>query len=353
MVKSDLLLFPDPSTLTLLPWRPSQGRVARFFCDIKHPEGSNSESDGRYILKKAVRYAAGKGYTVSFGAECEFYLFKCDEDGNPTTLPFDNAGYMDVSPLDRGENVRREICLTLEEMGIVPEASHHEEGPGQNEIDFRYGEPLVTADNVTTFKWVVATVAARNGLHATFDPKPIKDRSGNGFHINMAPHRIGGITEQSAFDSFMAGIMEHINEICVFMNPTENSFLRLGEHKAPKYITWSEQNRSQLIRIPFAKEDNKRIELRSPDCAANHYIAFALLIYAGIEGIEKKRVPPAPSDIDLFKAKAEVLEKLQRLPGSLAEALEAAGKSDFVSKVLPKRFFNEYKKQLGKGNKEA
>jgi glutamine synthetase len=180
-VRSDLFLFPDPSSLALLPWRPSHGRVVRFFCDIKHPDGTLFELSSRLILKNAVRYAAEKGFRISFGAECEFYLFKCDEEGNPTDIPFDNAGYMDVSPIDKGENVRREICLTLEEMGITPEASHHEEGPGQNEIDFKYGDPIVSADNVTTFKWVVRTIAARNGLFATFDPKPLKDQSGNGF----------------------------------------------------------------------------------------------------------------------------------------------------------------------------
>ncbi|PKM63479.1 MAG: type I glutamate--ammonia ligase [Firmicutes bacterium HGW-Firmicutes-21] len=341
-VRSDLLLFPDPSTLALLPWRPSHGRVVRFFCDIKHPDGRTFEMDSRHILKKAVRYAAGRGYTVSFGAECEFYLFKCDAEGNPTDIPFDNAGYMDVSPLDKGENVRREICLTLEEMGIIPEASHHEEGPGQNEIDFRYSEPLVSADNVTTFKWVVKTVAARNGLFATFDPKPIPDKSGNGFHINMAPKLIGGVTEQAVYDSFMAGVLDRAAELCAFLNPTEASFLRLGENKAPKYITWSEQNRSQLIRIPAGDGEYKRIELRSPDCRTNHYIAYALLIYAGMEGIENKKVPPVPIDLNLYKADKEIIDKLSKLPESLSEAVEIACRSEFIGRVLPKRVAEAY-----------
>lgn len=342
-VRSDLFLFPDPSTLSLLPWRPSHGRVVRFFCDIKHPDGTLFELSSRHILKKAVRYAAEKGFRIIFGAECEFYLFKCDEEGNPTNIPLDNAGYMDVSPLDKGENVRREICLTLEEMGITPEASHHEEGPGQNEIDFKYGDPIVSADNVTTFKWVVRTIAARNGLHATFDPKPLKDQYGNGFHINMSPKKIGGTTTDSEFYSFMAGILDRAAEITAFLNPTENSYLRLGEMKAPKYITWSEQNRSQLIRIPAASDELKRIELRSPDCMANHYLAYALLIYAGIEGILNKKTPPAPVDINLYKADSTITDKLPKLPSSLSEAVELACRSEFINKVLPARAAQAYK----------
>jgi len=255
---------------------------------------------------------------------------------------------MDVSPLDKGENVRREICLTLEEMGITPEASHHEEGPGQNEIDFKYGDPLVSADNVTTFKWVVRTIAARNGLYATFDPKPLKDQSGNGFHINMTPKRINGNTTDGEFFSFMAGVLDRIAEITAFLNPTESSYLRLGEKKAPKYITWSEQNRSQLIRIPASSSEHRRIELRSPDCMANHYLAYALLIYAGMEGILNKKVPPAPVDINLYKADKSITDKLPKLPSSLSEAVELACCSEFINKVLPARVAQAYKQLFHK-----
>ncbi|HAN21399.1 MAG: type I glutamate--ammonia ligase [Clostridiales bacterium GWF2_36_10] len=347
-VRSDLFLYPDPSTLALLPWRPSHGRVVRFFCDIKHPDGIIFELDSRNILKNAIFYAEERGYKISFGAECEFYLFKCDADGNPTDIPFDNAGYMDVSPLDRGENVRREICLTLEDMGITPEASHHEEGPGQNEIDFKYSEPLISADNVTTFKWVVRTVASRNGLYATFDPKPILNRSGNGFHINMSPKRINGITEPDVFNYFMAGVLDRAIEISAFLNPTEGSYKRLGEYKAPKYVTWSEQNRSQLIRIPAGENEYKRIELRSPDCSANHYIAYALLIYAGIEGIDNKKIPAESVNLNLYKAEPSVTNKLQKLPSSLKEAIEIADKSDFINKFIPKRVTEAYKLLIGR-----
>ncbi|NLH01358.1 MAG: glutamine synthetase, partial [Clostridiales bacterium] len=274
--RSDLFLFPDPTTLTVFPWRPSHGRVVRMFCDIRYPDGRQFELDCRSILKKAEAEANKKGLRCYFGAEYEFYLFKTDENGAPTNIPMDNAGYMDMAPEDAGENVRREICLTLEEMGIVPEASHHEEGPGQNEIDFRYSDPLAAADNSVTFKTVVRTVAARNGLYACFDPKPLANMSGSGMHINMSPRLRGG---DDCFYQFMAGIMEHIAEMTIFLNPTSQSYLRLGSHKAPQYISWSPENRSQLIRIPAAAEGRSRIELRSPDANANPYIAYARLIY--------------------------------------------------------------------------
>lgn len=224
------------------------------------------------------------GIRCYFGSEFEFYLFKTDEEGNSTGVPFDRAGYMDIAPEDKGENIRREICFMLVDMGIKPESSHHEEGQGQNEIDFRYSDALSAADNAATFKTVVRTVAMRNGLYADFSPKPMADDSGNGMHINMSIKSDDGkdYTEQ-----FMAGIMTHIGEMTVFLNPVEESYHRLGEKKAPKYITWSKENRSQLIRIPAAKGEFKRIELRSPDPEANPYIAYTLLIHAGLDGIKR------------------------------------------------------------------
>ena len=270
-IKSDLFLFPDSSTLSILPWRPTHGRVVRMFCDIKYPDDRPFVEDSRYILKQAVAKAKEMGIRCYFGSEFEFYLFKTDEEGNSTGVPFDRAGYMDIAPEDKGENIRREICFMLVDMGIKPESSHHEEGQGQNEIDFRYSDALSAADNAATFKTVVRTVAMRNGLYADFSPKPMADDSGNGMHINMSIKSDDGkdYTEQ-----FMAGIMTHIGEMTVFLNPVEESYHRLGEKKAPKYITWSKENRSQLIRIPAAKGEFKRIELRSPDPEANPYIAY-------------------------------------------------------------------------------
>lgn len=330
-VKSDLFLFPDPSTLSALPWRPSHGRVMRMFCDIRRPDGSPFERDSRHILKNAIAEAEKMGVSCYFGAEFEFYLFKTDENGYPTNIPFDNAGYMDIAPEDRGENVRRDICLTLENMNIRPESSHHEEGPGQNEIDFRYSDALASADNAVTFKSVVKTIAMQNGLYACFSPKPLEDESGNGLHINISIK--SSDTEER--DAFIAGILKHIKEITAFLNPTEESYLRLGEKKAPKYITWSHENRSQLIRIPAANGEYERFELRSPDPCANPYIAYALLIYAGLDGIRNHMELCAPMDINLFKADKSVTDALETLPQSLSEALRLARKSELINKYLP------------------
>ena len=335
IVKSDLFLHPDPSTLTILPWRPSHGRVVRMFCDIKYPDGRHYENDCLYILKRATEEAAKKGISCFFGSELEFYLFKTDENGEPTKEPFDHAGYMDIAPDDKGENVRREICFTLLDMGISPESSHHEEGPGQNEIDFRYSGALNAADNAITFKSVIHTVARRNGLFADFSPKPLLHESGNGMHINISLRSEGG---RDYTDNFMAGILAHIVEMTAFLNPTEDSYKRLGEHKAPKYVTWSPENRSQLIRIPAEKGEYKRIELRSPDPCANPYIAYALLIYAGLDGIEKNLKPSEPLNVNLYTAGTEITDRLTNLPDTLAKARAAAANSEFIKRILPNGF---------------
>lgn len=330
-VGSDLLLFPVPSTLNILPWRSSHGNVIRMFCSMKYPDGTQFEKDSRMILQKAVDAAAAKGVSVQFGAEFEFYLFNTDEKGMPTDEPFDRAGYMDVAPEDRGENARREICLTLLEMGIKPESSHHEEGPGQNEIDFRYSDAMTAADNAMNFMTVVKAAAQRNGIYADFSPKPLPGESGNGLHINMSVKTADGEDHTNAF---MAGILAHIKEMTAFLNPTEDSYKRLGEKKAPKYITWSPENRSQLIRIPAAKGEYRRIELRSPDPTANPYIAYALLIMAGLDGIERELTAPEAVNVNLYKADSSVTEPLDRLPASLDEAIAVAEGSDFVRGVI-------------------
>lgn len=330
-VGSDLLLFPVPSTLNILPWRSSHGNVIRMFCSMKYPDGTQFEKDSRMILQRAVDAAAAKGVSVQFGAEFEFYLFNTDEKGMPTDEPFDRAGYMDVAPEDRGENARREICLTLLEMGIKPESSHHEEGPGQNEIDFRYSDAMTAADNAMNFMTVVKAAAQRNGIYADFSPKPLPGESGNGLHINMSVKTADGEDHTNAF---MAGILAHIKEMTAFLNPTEDSYKRLGEKKAPKYITWSPENRSQLIRIPAAKGEYRRIELRSPDPTANPYIAYALLIMAGLDGIERELTAPEAVNINLYKADSSVTEPLDRLPASLDEAIAVAEGSDFVRGVI-------------------
>lgn len=330
-VRSDLLLFPNPCTLNVLPWRPSHGKVVKMFCDIKHPDGTPFEKDSRVILRRAVEKAEQSGISVQIGSEFEFYLFKTDEEGAPTKIPFDNAGYMDIAPDDKGENVRREICLTLLEMDIQPETSHHEEGPGQNEIDFRYSDPMTAADNAMNFITVVKTTAQRNGLYADFSPKPLEGESGNGLHINISVKSIDG-TDHTY--SFMAGIMEHIREMTAFLNPTEDSYKRLGERKAPKYVSWSPENRSQLIRIPAAVGEHRRIELRSPDPSANPYLAYALIIYAGLDGIENNMTPPEKIDLNLYSADKSITDKLPSLPETLEQALETAKNSQFINSVL-------------------
>ena len=340
--KSDLFLFPDPSTIEVLPWRPTQGKVVRMICDIKKPDGTPFEADTRHLLKDAVGYARKKGIELKMGSEFEFYLFKTDDEGNPTSETFDNAGYFDIAPFDRGENVRREICLTLENMDIYPESSHHEEGPGQNEIDFKHSDPLSGADNAITFKSVTQTIAAKNGLYASFMPKPLKASSGNGMHINIS------LADKTKTDSFIAGIFENIRGITAFLTPTAQSYLRLGEKKAPRYVTWAEGNRSQLIRIPAETAERSRFELRSPDPMANPYLAYALLIYAGTEGVIKKASLPDPCNINLYNAEESVTKTLLKLPETLDEAISLAKENDIVKEYLPAVIMTAYEKQKNK-----
>ena len=329
---SDLLLHPDADTLMPLPWRPEHGRVVRMFCTISYPDGRTFECDSRSILKQAVQDAEKAGFQFFFGAEQEFYLFNLDDNGNPTKEPYDNAGYMDIAPEDKGENIRREVCLTLEQMGIRPESSHHEEGPGQNEIDFRYSSPLAAADNAMTFQTVVKTVARRNGLYADFSPKPLEDKPGNGFHINMS---VKSSDNTDNMDFMISGILANVADMTVFLNPLESSYQRFGNNKAPKYISWSSENRSQLVRVPAAVGEYRRAELRSPDPAANTYLAFALMIYASLYGIQNKLELQDPADINLYKADADTLAKFEQLPENLKSACDLANNSDFIKKHIP------------------
>lgn len=327
---SDLFIVPDPATLCVLPWRPQKGRVVRFYCNIRYIDGTPFEGDTRHLLSKIIANVAKKGFECKIGTECEFYLFNRDEKGNPTREPYDHATYCDLAPADKGENVRREICLTLEKMGISPEMSHHETGPGQNEIDFKYSSAFSAADNLETFKNIVRTIATQNGLFASFFPKPLENESGSGLHINISLYKDG----KNLFDnkiedfsdeakSFIAGILNRIPEMTAFLNPTENSYKRLGCFEAPKYINWSRENRNQLVRIPAAKGESSRIELRSPDPSCNPYLALALILAAGFEGIETKA-----------KLQKEG-EATGELPSTLKEASGLATKSDFIKKVIP------------------
>ena len=336
-LKTDLMLHPISKTLNVLPWRPSHGKVIRMFCNIKYPDGTPFEIDTRQILQNAVKEAKSMGLTIQIGTEFEFYLFKTDENGNKTNIPFDNAGYMDVAPEDKGENVRREICLTLLEMGINPESSLHLDGPGQNEIDFRYADALRAADNAMNFVSVVKAAALHNGLYADFSPKPISDKPGNGLHINISVESEDGEFYNA---KFMAGVMEHICEITAFLNTREASYKRLGEHTAPKYVTWSRENRNQLLRVPERRNENKRFELRSADPCANPYLAFAMLIYAGLDGIKRGLELPEPFNTDIKDSDKAVKEKLKKLPDNLDAARELAVNSEFVKSVVSKEILS-------------
>lgn len=336
--RCDLLLHPEPETLMWLPWRPEHGKVVRMFTYITYPDGTPFECDTRSLLKRAIKDAENAGYSFAFGAEQEFYLFQLDEYGKPTTIPYDEASYMDIAPEDRGENIRREICLTLEQMGIRPESSHHEEGPGQNEIDFRYSDALTAADNVMTFQTIVKIVAHRNGLCADFSAKPLENKPGNGFHINMS---VQPSKPSENLHHMIAGILDKVEEMTAFLNPTENSYKRFGQSKAPGYISWSSENRSQLVRIPAAVGEYRRAELRSPDPTANPYLAFTLMIYAALYGLQNKLDMPSATNINFYKADAETLTKFKKLPENLKDACKAAA-SSFIKKYIPSTILDIY-----------
>ena len=346
--ESDLVLWPDPDTATVLPWRPTEGRVIRMYCDITLPNGKPFEGNCRGYLQSVVKRARAMGLTCNVGCECEFYLFETDENGNPTRIPLDMGGYFDIPPLDKGENIRREICFAIEEMGLHPEHSHHESGHGQNEIDCHHAGPLKTADNVMMFKQIVRAIAMRSGIHASFLPKPLPDQAGSGLHINLSLYLDGknlfegDIAPDSIAGSFMAGVLAHSRELTVFTNPLPNSYQRFGCDEAPRYVSWSRQNRSQLVRIPQVKGDNCRMELRSPDPACNPYLAIGLVLAAGLDGIEHRMVLQPPVNKNLFRpGEAEGLG-LEMLPATLEEAVAIAEESDFLHKVLPEELSRRY-----------
>lgn len=329
------LLIPDLSTMSVLPWRPQSGKVIRFFCNIFRCSGAPYEGDLRMLLRNVVNEMNNAGLSCEIGTKCEFYLFKNDEYGNPTKEPADNGGYLDVSPLDNCENIRREICLSLEEMGINPQKSCHKRGPGQNEIDFICSDPLTAADNMMQYKSVVKAIAAQNGLYASFMPKPLRNWDGSAFsitfHIKRNKESIFGssnheITEEGR--QFMAGILKYTNEITVFTNPITNSYKRLGTFMAPKYADWSENFSNPSLLVTNSINSNSHLVFRTADAACNPYMAALLLLSAGMRGISEKMTIPSGN------------EKII-LPSSLEQALGFAEKSSFVADVLPPAVLNE------------
>lgn len=352
--ESDMCLHPDYDTFAILPWRSESGKTARLICDVYFTDGTPFEGDPRYVLKRAIKEAADMGYTVNVGPECEFFLFRLDEHGRPTTSSHDFGGYFDLGPVDLGEDCRKDICLALEEMGFEIEASHHENARAQHEIDFKYDEVLKTADNVMTFKYVVKNLADRRGLYATFMPKPVFGQAGSGMHTNISLFKDGknafydendelGLSPEAY--SFIAGIMKHAKSMAMITNPIVNSYKRLVPgYEAPIYIAWSAKNRSPLIRIPSAKGMSTRVELRNPDPAANPYLEMAISIFAGLDGIKKGLTPPPSTDSNIYDMTEAQLEEagIETLPRTLGEAIKAFKKSSFIKESIGNHVYTKY-----------
>ena len=352
--ESDMYLYPDLDTFTIFPWRPQQGKVARIICDIYCADKTPFTGDSRYILKRQIEEAKNLGYTFNVGPECEFFLFHQDENGQPTTLSHEKAGYFDLGPVDLGENARRDMVLTLEDMGYEIEASHHEVAPAQHEIDFKYTDALHTADNIETFKLVVKSIAKRHGLHASFMPKPVYGVPGSGMHINISlfqngknifsdPEAEDGLSQEAKW--FMGGIMAHVKGMCAVTNPLVNSYKRLTSGcDAPRDIIWTTKNHNTLLRIPFMRGEDTRIELRFPDPSANAYLTIALCMAAGLDGIAKHLDPGAES-ARLFASRTEAEKAaagIDHLPDTLREAVAFMEEDSFVKMVLGQEFVDLY-----------
>lgn len=353
--ESDMYLKPDPNTFVVFPWMPQQGAEARLICDIYNHDNTPFAGDPRYILKRATKRAEEMGYKMNAGSECEFFLFHTDSEGVPTTNTHDKAGYFDLTPVDLGENARRDIVLNLEDMGFEIEASHHELAPGQHEIGFKYAEAVATADAIMTFKYVVRTIAQRHGLHATFMPKPVFGIAGSGMHTNISLADLKGNNafydpnDQEQLSQlayyFMGGVIKHIKAIAAITNPIVNSYKRLVPgYEAPVHIAWSTRNRSPLIRVPAKREASTRIELRNPDPSSNPYFALAVVLHAGLEGIEKQIAPPPPINANIYEMTEEerIAQGIEGLPVNLISAIEELKKDDVVKKALGEHVYNLY-----------
>jgi len=343
---SDLYLRPIPDTFAILPWRPQQGKVARMICDLYCPDGTPYKNSSRYILERVAKEAEQEGYTCYIDPECEFFLFHTDDNGMPTTVTHEKAGYLDMSPLDLGENARRDMVLTLEDMGMEVESSHHEAAPAQHEIDFSYGEVRDIADCIMTFKMAVRIVAKRHGLHATFMPKPKTEANGSGMHIQFSlikngenvfecADRPGELSEDAYY--FIGGLLAHSKEMALITNPLVNSYKRLVPgYDAPTELTWTENNQNSLVRIPVTRGEGIRVELRSPDASANPYVVLAVCLAAGLDGIKNKITPTKSSNLAAQDQQAE------HLPETLKEAIDYFESSSWVKEVLGEEFCRQY-----------
>ena len=352
--ESDMYLYPDLDTFETFPWRPQQGKVARLICDVYKADGTPFEGDPRYVLRRVLKEAEDMGYHFNVGPECEFFLYHTDDNGMPTTSSHEKASYFDISPLDLGENARRDMVLTLEDMGFEIEASHHEVAPAQHEIDFKYGPALKAADNIMTFKLVVKSMAKRHGLFASFMPKPLYGVAGSGMHTNMSltkdgknvfddPNGENGLSKEAYY--FIAGIMKHIKGMTAVANPLVNSYKRLVPgHEAPVYIAWSATNRSPLIRIPASRGAGTRVELRSPDPAANPYLLLALCLAAGLDGIKHQMTPPKAVNGNIFELTEREMKraKIESIPANLHQAIVAMEADPFIKETLGTHVYTKY-----------
>lgn len=354
--ESDMYLYPDLSTFTICPWQSEVNNCARLICDVHKPDLNPFEGDPRIILKNVIDEAKSMGFTFNVGSECEFFLFHTDKNNRPTNQTIDSASYFDLGPVDKGEDARREICLALEDIGFEIEASHHECAPGQHEIDFKYSDALNAADNIITFKIAVKAIAAKHGLHATFMPKPLFGVQGSGMHINMSLSKNGENIFYDPLDpnglskiayNFIAGLMRHARGMACVTNPLVNSYKRLVTgFEAPVYIAWSTKNRSPLIRIPEAKGESTRIELRNPDPSANPYLVLAVCLAAGLEGIKQNLTPPDQINSNVFNMTNEERHKngIENLPESLARAIDSMRNDQLIRDTLGSHAFEKYLK---------
>ena len=352
---SDMFFYPDTNTFQILPWKSKEGyNEARLICDIHDSDGSPFEGCPRCNLKRVIKEAAKLEYTMNMGPEAEFFLFKKDSQGNSTNIPNDGANYYDVGPDDLGESVRSEIVATLQQMGFDIEASHHEAAAGQHEIDFKYADVLTTADNIITFKMVVKAIADKYNLHATFMPKPVYGINGSGMHCNISLFKDGKnafydekamyqLSSESMYS--IGGLLKHIKGITAVTNPTVNSYKRLVPgYEAPVYLAWSMANRSALVRVPAKRGNATRVELRSPDPSCNPYLAFAVILEACLDGIRNKIDPPAPVESNIYQLtnRERKRQKIESLPGSLAEAIDIMERSLVVKAALGDHIYNEF-----------
>jgi len=353
--ESDMYLYPDYDTFLIFPWSKAPGKIARLICDVYRPDGTPFEGDPRYVLKKVLKEAYDMGFTFNVGPECEFFLFKTDEDGQPTTKTNDMGSYFELGPTDQGEKARRDMCITLEDMGFEIEASHHEVAYGQHEIDFKYSDALNAADNIFTFKLAVKTVASEHKLHATFMPKPIYGACGSGMHVNMSlcttdgknafydENATNGLSKTAM--SFIAGILEHAKGMTCITNPLVNSYKRLVPgFEAPVYIAWSAENRSPLVRIPATRGSGTRVELRNPDPAANPYLVMAACLGAGLDGIRRGLMPRASTNVNIYEMSDFEREEasIDMLPNSLEKAIRAMKKDDLIREILGAHVMEKY-----------